>query len=1333
MATSANRDVKMTLSVETLGADEVKKLQSTVAGLAKEGGDAAPEFQKLADEIGRLGEQSAALQAFQQLSGVTAELAARQEQAAQASSDLGSKLQAAEKDAKAAAASQGLVAAALTEARDASSKTRDALARLIGQTAEAKKADESYGQTVSDLRLKKVEQRAEIERLTASMEEADTQVTQAEAAQKKLAASYAFAAREAKSAEAALRENQSGTSAAANAAELLWVSTGNVAAAQAELVQSLNQAGKAAQTMQERVDALAARERELEGIRAFEKQYQEARKLEQAAQYVKELTQELDRVELAANEAADAAKQSGDKISNAFKTVGVRSAEELRAEISQVRAAMQTLQAASSQTGAALDGAFNAGNARIKELERDIREVSGTLTMADKAAGLFKNSMWQITAGNIVADGVGYLVNKVKELGAAFLGAIVDGDQMRRGLNAIYKDAAVTASQIEFLRKSSSESGVAFGALSGEFVKFSASMKLANVPLEQSNNLFNAVTAASASLGLGSEATAGALNALGQMASKGTVSLEELRQQLGDRLPGAMGLTAKGLGITEAQLIKLVESGGLATRDFIVPFTRALEGLKGEIDGLVPAFDRFKGTLSEMSQGVGDAGGVTLLTGALKLLGGVAGTVALGLSQMMEGLFLMGAATVAFYQQLKGDAGAWDFFNQQVAASSSRLDKQKESLLNFIAPSEAAAASTKGHAAALTQNTAEVVKSINANASLSAEQKLASLSTALAGDATLDASAKMVQYNVAAAELIKKQEGQTEAYAKSAKAAKEQGDTLVALAKLTGDATEIQNASTQAAELHSAALDKVAASQASETVMLVAQKAELLASAATRKLSAEDIRAEAEALDNKITKSQAETEQARQSALAQKAELFERQLATAALKDHSAEVGKFKTAMNEAAATLKNYELLSVNGKKTDEEVAAARRALVTATVLYRDALTDLISKTELETRAKTANLQLASAQAKAGADHSLALAAEARSRGDTATAIYYEIKAREQNIAVLKLEIEIRDLEAKAALATIELKRKSIDAMTDEGKKKLEILDIEKKLIDIKLIASGATKDAITVLEREIDALRNGVDLRGKSKGAIDAETGSRYTNVTAIDRQTSALEAQNTAQERANAAIEKAIALEDKRLNRDKEGFSLDTGGRRVNMDVQNQRSVYENARSQGLDEAQALQISRQFIDSLGRQIGGAQANSAKGENWGTELQKAIDKQVLRNAGSKATSTFAEPKVSQPPLDSATANAATTDTSALISDYQQQLNAATARGDTGDIAELKAEIARLKAGNGGTPIGTPLTTTVNINLNSTTQRVNTDADGARVLQEVLSQLGNARSTSSR
>ena len=122
---------------------------------------------------------------------------------------------------------------------------------------------------------------------------------------------------------------------------------------------------------------------------------------------------------------------------------------------------------------------------------------------------------------------------------------------------------------------------------------------------------------------------------------------------------------------------------------------------------------------------------------------------------------------------------------------------------------------------------------------------------------------------------------------------------------------------------------------------------------------------------------------------------------------------------------------------------------------------------------------------------------------------------------------------------------------------------------------------------------------------------------------------------------------------------------------MDVQTQRSVYENAKGQGLTEAQALGISQQFIDSVGRQIGGAGANTRAGENWGTELQKAIDKLVLANARDGTDSTGTQ---------KTKATAPTTDTQALIADYERQLRDAKSRNDPGDIADLKADIANLK-----------------------------------------------------
>lgn len=147
-------------------------------------------------------------------------------------------------------------------------------------------------------------------------------------------------------------------------------------------------------------------------------------------------------------------------------------------------------------------------------------------------------------------------------------------------------------------------------------------------------------------------------------------------------------------------------------------------------------------------------------------------------------------------------------------------------------------------------------------------------------------------------------------------------------------------------------------------------------------------------------------------------------------------------------------------------------------------------------------------------------------------------------------------------------------------------------------------------------------VEAQSKAGAAVDGTTGKLKNQKNAVDDVTSALEEQNkalertiAAQEKANALAERAIALENKRLNRDKEGFSLNTNGERVQMQGESQRSVFENAKSQGLSEAQALQIAEQFFRN-GQQTGGEGANTSQGENWGTELQKAIDKMVLDNA---------------------------------------------------------------------------------------------------------------------
>lgn len=65
-----------------------------------------------------------------------------------------------------------------------------------------------------------------------------------------------------------------------------------------------------------------------------------------------------------------------------------------------------------------------------------------------------------------------------------------------------------------------------------------------------------------------------ALEAVVQMVGKGKVSMEELRQQLGDALPGAMKLVADGLGVTTKKLYDMVKAGDITGEDIVKAFTK---------------------------------------------------------------------------------------------------------------------------------------------------------------------------------------------------------------------------------------------------------------------------------------------------------------------------------------------------------------------------------------------------------------------------------------------------------------------------------------------------------------------------------------------------------------------------------------------------------------------------------------------------------------------------------------------------------------------------------------------------------------------------------------
>jgi tape measure domain-containing protein len=1217
----ATRDlsVPLTLSVTTTGVDEIRQLQGDVEALAKQGGDAAPELAKLANEVNRLGEQAAVVQTLRTLSAEVEHLAEAEVKASATSVEMSAELGALAERTRQFAADEKLAKDAVTAAQASLNEKKDALKLLKVGYGDIKVGAKGYTDEVRKQQKSVIDSGIALRGLTSEFKDAKTATDAAAIVEARYANSVKAAGRDLNAATGQLAARNAALQASQAALEASGLAARDVAAAEHELLAAYNAAVIASKQIVESHNAVAdaAKREQREHDRLAQIQIASRKAVADAsAVEAGHILADYAKMEQAQRDAAVAAKQAGDAINTALGTVGVRSAAAIQAEIGKVKSSLTLLQTSGTLTGAELANAFTRGAAQVKLLERELRDVNNQLTLGDKAARLFSGSMAQFSAGILAANSIQFLVGKVQQLGAAFIEAVVQSDQMRRGLTAVYGSAEQAASQIQFLKKSSSEAGVAFGSLGGEFVKFSASMNSANIPLEQSNALFKAVVQSSASLGLSAEATTGALNALGQMASKGVVSMEELRSQLGDRLPGVMGLTAKAMGIAEASLIKLVESGQLATRDFIEPFTQGLGTVKAEADGLIPAFERFKGLLSEMSQAVGDAGFVILLTGALKGLGGIVGVVALGLSQMVEGLFLVGAGVAATAARLTGDTKAWEFFGEQIAASGKRLDAQVASLKNFIAPSDAAAASVGKHAVAMTQNTVEVVRAIEANGNLSAAQKLAALSTALAADATLSASAKIIQYSVASDAMLRNQSAMTDAFAKSAKAAEQQGTTLVALATLTGDATLIQKAKIDADLLSVAALDKVNVSQQAELDILTLRKAAIVADADARKLGSDAIKVQIDALDKLIVKAAAETDQSTQSLAAAKAELFARQLATEALKDNSAKLAEYKIALDASKASLIETQRLQVAGKATTEQVTQAVEASTKAEVLYKDALADTITNQNLATQSKSAALQLTIAQVDATSKHYEALAVEATRLGDTSLATYYLTQAKESEIKVLQLKLKLDILMQEAGLQEIELKKKLVDGTTAEGNIKLQLLDIETQMIKIKQAGNQAVIDQIVVLERQATALRNNWGEVEKGSRATSTNTDVRNTNSAAIDQQTSALEAQNAAQERANAAVEKAVELENKRRNVDKNGFTIMPGVTQ-GITVQTKQGIYKQMIANGLTETQSLQLSDGF----------EQASSAmyRYGQWTEQLGKQMNEFLRGNAQERSNKEIA------------------------------------------------------------------------------------------------------------
>ena len=128
----------------------------------------------------------------------------------------------------------------------------------------------------------------------------------------------------------------------------------------------------------------------------------------------------------------------------------------------------------------------------------------------------------------------------------------------------------------QYVAELSTKLGRNLTATSRGYAQIAVAAKTAGLTLEDTKNIFEAAAEASTAFGLSADDTEGVLRAFTQMLSKGRVNAEELRQQLGDRLPVAVPLMAKALGLTTQELDKMMETGQVLSNEALPKFATEL-------------------------------------------------------------------------------------------------------------------------------------------------------------------------------------------------------------------------------------------------------------------------------------------------------------------------------------------------------------------------------------------------------------------------------------------------------------------------------------------------------------------------------------------------------------------------------------------------------------------------------------------------------------------------------------------------------------------------------------------------------------------------------------
>lgn len=301
--------------------------------------------------------------------------------------------------------------------------------------------------------------------------------------------------------------------------------------------------------------------------------------------------------------------------------------------------------------------AYGVNSVQFQKASAEAQKYYQQMTGLNKAVGDFKlnvgnyptaavrnfaetfNQNFRDMKGQMASFALGYIsFQGALNAGTRIKNDVIAFDSLNKSIEAVSEKTGDYALNQLFLTETSERLGQKTLDASKSFKTFFAAYTESGGGAQEARDIYEAAAESSANLRLSQEQTNGVMLAFGQIASKGKVQAEELRGQIGERIPGAFGIAARAMGMTTAELDKVMSKGELYSKDFLPKFAKELKktfGTGGEaVTGLQADLNRLDNMIAKIGSNkkfiAAVSATVQVVTGLVLLIGKIPFSVWIG-------------------------------------------------------------------------------------------------------------------------------------------------------------------------------------------------------------------------------------------------------------------------------------------------------------------------------------------------------------------------------------------------------------------------------------------------------------------------------------------------------------------------------------------------------------------------------------------------------------------------------------------------------------------------------------------------------------------------------